>query len=319
MLKRIISNIKTNQQLRRKVETGNKAQDNVWLYNFWKVRAEDMWLTRFLRYHGLMPSNKRFSFYSVFGNRRVVNYDNREVKIFITGENVHSHNFRAYSDNMLSEKKIDLSLGFDYIDDARYVRMPLWLRTQFAPEWSEKEIIEHVNRLRYPGIGERDKFAALVARYDWGNTRSQIYESLKNVGHIQCPSKVLHNDETLKTEFNDDKPAYLRQFCFNVCPENSNYKGYVTEKMFDAVASGCIPIYWGSDNQPEPDVLNHEAIILWSIGGDNSQNVSKIQHLWENKGELNDFLHQPRLKDGAEEKILLMFNKLEDKFKQVLS
>lgn len=319
MLKRIISNIKTNQQLRRKVETGNKAQDNVWLYNFWKVRAEDMWLTRFLRYHGLMPSNKRFSFYSVFGNRRVVNYDNREVKIFITGENVHSHNFRAYSDNMLSEKKIDLSLGFNYIDDARYVRMPLWLRTQFVPEWSEKEIIEHVNRLRFPEIGKRDKFAALVARYDWGNTRSQIYESLKNVGHIQCPSKVLHNDETLKTDFNDDKPVYLRQFCFNICPENSNYKGYVTEKVFDSVASGCIPIYWGSDNQPEPDVLNHEAIIFWNIGGDNSQNVSKIQHLWENKGELNDFLHQPRLKDGAEEKILLMFNKLEDKFKQVLS
>lgn len=266
-----------------------------------------------------MPSNKRFSFYSVFGNRRVVNYDNREVKIFITGENVHSHNFRAYSDNMLSEKKIDLSLGFDYIDDARYVRMPLWLRTQFAPEWSEKEIIEHINRLRYPEIGKRDKFAALVARYDWGNTRSQIYESLKNVGHIQCPSKVLHNDETLKIEFNDDKPAYLRQFCFNICPENSNYKGYVTEKVFDAIFSGCIPIYWGSDNQPEPEVLNHEAIILWNIGGDNSQNISKIQHLWENKGELNDFLHQPRLKDGAEEKILLMFKKLEDKFKQVLS
>ena len=317
MLKRIISNIKNNHQLRRKADTGNKAQDKVWLYNFWKVKAEDMWLTRFMRYHGLRPGDKRFSFYSVFGNRSVINYDKREVKIFVTGENVHSHNFGAYSDNMLSEKKTDLSLGFDYIDDARYVRMPLWLRTQFYPEWSEKEIVAHVHRLRYPEIGERDKFAALVARYDWGNTRSQIYESLKNVGHIQCPSKVLHNDETLKTDFNDDKPAYLLQFCFNICPENSNYKGYVTEKVFDAIASGCIPIYWGSDNQPEPDVLNHEAMILWNISGNNIQNVFKIQHLWANKVELNDFMHQPRLKEGAEDVILEHFFKLEKALKEL--
>lgn len=314
-----IWDIKNRIRIINKALLGNRSESRVWLYNFFDVRPENMWLTRFMRKRGLLDKAKRFSFYSVFGDKRSVRYDKRDVIVFITAENVHTPRFIDYADNMLSEKKIALALGFDYIDNPRYVRMPLWLRTQFDPEWSEKEILDHVRRLRYPDIGERDRFAALIARYDWGNTRSQIYESLAHIGQIQCPSKVLHNDDTLVSAYHDDKQAYLRQFYFNICPENSNCKGYVTEKVFDSIASGCIPIYWGSDNQPEPEVLNQEAMILWNIGGDNTQNISQIQHLWNNKGEWDDFMHQPRLIEGAEEEILLGFNQLEEAIRRVLN
>ena len=314
----MLSKIRVSRQLRQIAATGNSSADKVWLYNFWDVSAEDMWLTKFMKYRGLSKGDCRFSFYSVFGQRDLIHFDKRNVKFFITGENVHSNRFNDYVDNMLSDNKIALALGFDYIDNPRYVRMPLWLRTQFDPEWSEKEILDHVRRLRYPDIGKRDRFAALIARYDWGNTRTQIYESLVTIGQIQCPSKVLHNDDTLVSAYHDDKQAYLRQFNFNICPENSNYKGYVTEKVFDSIASGCIPIYWGSDNQPEPDVLNQDAIILWNTEGDNAQIVSRIQDLWNNKSELDAFMHQPRLIEGAEERILLMFNQIEEALGRVL-
>lgn len=32
---------------------------------------------------------------------------------------------------------------------------------------------------------------------------------------------------------------------FNLCFENCLYPGYVSEKIFDAIISGCIPVYWG--------------------------------------------------------------------------
>ena len=318
MIGKIVSKIKTKQQLRRKVEVGNKASDKVWLYNFWNVKAEEMWVTRFLKHRGLLKTEKRLSFYSVFGDKKLLDYDNRNLKIFITGENIHAHSFDSYADNLLSSKEIGLSLGFDYLDNAKYVRFPLWLRTAFQPEWTEKEIINRVEQLRFPEIGDRTKFAAMIARYDWGDTRSKICKALENIGDICCPSKVLHNDETLKTVYQDDKQAYLRQFCFNVCPENSNWPGYVTEKVFDSISAGCIPIYWGSDNKPELDVLNQNALILWDFDADNAKNIAKIENLWNNKEVLYDMLHQPRLVDGAEDVILAYFSRLENAFAELL-
>jgi hypothetical protein len=41
----------------------------------------------------------------------------------------------------------------------------------------------------------------------------------------------------------------LKNYKFNFCYENStNQKGYITEKIFDAMVGGCVPIYLGADN-----------------------------------------------------------------------
>jgi len=48
----------------------------------------------------------------------------------------------------------------------------------------------------------------------------------------------------------ETKQAVLLQSKFCVCFENArNIRGYLTEKIFDCLFAGCIPIYWG-----EPDV-----------------------------------------------------------------
>jgi len=49
---------------------------------------------------------------------------------------------------------------------------------------------------------------------------------------------------------------------FNICAENACVKGYVTEKIFEALEAGTIPIYWGDPN-PEPAILNPKRIIFW--------------------------------------------------------
>lgn len=36
----------------------------------------------------------------------------------------------------------------------------------------------------------------------------------------------------------DDKMAYLRGFRFNICSDNFNADGYVTEKLFQYVEAG---------------------------------------------------------------------------------
>ncbi len=45
------------------------------------------------------------------------------------------------------------------------------------------------------------------------------------------------------------KSDVLKKSCFTYCYENSTgLDNYITEKIFDALTCGCIPIYWGAGN-----------------------------------------------------------------------
>jgi len=46
-----------------------------------------------------------------------------------------------------------------------------------------------------------------------------------------------------------DKMATLKNFRFNICLENTNWPFYCTEKLWDAIRGGCLPIYWGEGNR----------------------------------------------------------------------
>lgn len=40
-----------------------------------------------------------------------------------------------------------------------------------------------------------------------------------------------------------------KNYKFDICYENTkNVRGYISERIFDAFAAGCIPIYWGATN-----------------------------------------------------------------------
>jgi hypothetical protein len=41
----------------------------------------------------------------------------------------------------------------------------------------------------------------------------------------------------------------LRTTRFSYCYENSrDLSNYITEKIFDSLVNGCVPVYWGADN-----------------------------------------------------------------------
>lgn len=41
------------------------------------------------------------------------------------------------------------------------------------------------------------------------------------------------------------KRAVLSRYRFAICYENTVFPGYLTEKLFDCLLAGCIPVYWG--------------------------------------------------------------------------
>lgn len=297
------------------------AQNNdraIRFYNWWDEPYEQLWLYRFVKHRNIVPNDKVLNFVSLFGKKDVAKLISDGPIVFFSGENLHSGTSCLYADYELSNTAVKLALGFDEFDDPRYLRFPLWIPFLFDPTLEDEGIRKRCTELRYPVIGERNKFAALVARFDWNKTRSQIYDAIEHIAPIGCPSQVHHNDEDLKNKFNDNKIEYLRQFAFNICPENSNSYGYVTEKVFEAIAAGCIPVYWGSYNKPEEDILNQDAIIKWNMNGDNSANIAMIEDLYAHPDRIREFMAQPRLISGAEEIICGKINRMEQKLRNLL-
>ena len=297
-----------------KMNAGRRIQ----FYNFWAQKLDQMYWNRWFEARPILLSKcfeKKVGFFSVFGNKGIIDHTDCDVNIFYSAENIHQGSFLQYSDYYLLDGRMGLSMGFDYFEHEKYIRFPNWMDVFFLTLNDVKDVCD---KLRYPDISGKSRFCALVSSHDRNGVRTSIVNSINNIDDVSCGGRFMHNDDALRTEFSDDKMQYLRQFIFNICPENSNSAGYVTEKIFQSIFSGCIPIYWGSNNRPELDVLNKDAIILWNRHGNNDDNVKLITDLMESPKLLNDFIKQPRLLPSAEEYISYTIRSVERSIEKLL-
>jgi len=205
---------------------------------------------------------ERIDFYSVFGPRTLFGRISRkpDLNIFFTGENVE--NYPSYGDHMIGSA--DLSIGFEPIDHPKYLRFPLWILYIIQPGWGLEEIEAHLElhfNTRSPE--SRNGFCCLVASHDRNGIRLKMMKEVEKYGPVDSGGKIYNNTNALKFQFKNDKAAFLQNYMFNICPENSNTPGYVTEKLFQSLECGCIPLYWGSGNRPEPEILNEGAILYY--------------------------------------------------------
>lgn len=294
-------------------------QYNVRFYNFWKQNITDMWFYRFIQArHLLNDSTKKVCFYSTFGNRNIIHLTRGNINVFFTGENLKSNEHCTYADHLLLENQLHLALGFELFEDNRYLRFPLWIMYMFSPESHDEDIKRKCDELNHPGMGNHTKFASHISRGDILGLRQNMCNMLSQIDRVDCAGKMMHNCDDLWKVFNDDKTKFLSEYKFNICPENSNCEGYVTEKVFQAIEAGCIPVYWGSFNHPEPEVLNHNAIIFWNKDGDNIHSIETIRELHHSSKLYEEFIHQNRLAAGAAEYVINKFNELESKLRNLI-
>ena len=51
-----------------------------------------------------------------------------------------------------------------------------------------------------------------------------------------------------------NKDETLQKYTFSICFENSDYNGYITEKLPQAMMGGTVPLYWGGGNYLEESI-----------------------------------------------------------------
>ena len=260
------------------------------------------------------------TYFSVFGPRRNIFLNFSKYKIFFTGEDV-TIRFPEYKDNCV--KCCDLSLGFapeEIVNAANYIRYPLWLLYYFG---NHKELcdiqaeVDAFNKRWLDLASKKTKFCSLVASHDNYGTRKQLFELLNPYEPVKCAGRIFHNDDSLITDFGDDKVKYLEQFMFNLCPENVSAPGYTTEKLFQSFDSGCIPIYYGSEGIAEPEVVDNSKIIFFD-GKNGAEVLSKVKELYENKEKYMEFMSTPPLKETAAQWIYDKNMQLQKKLAEII-
>ncbi|GAA7279778.1 glycosyltransferase family 10 [Helicobacter pylori] len=196
----------------------------------------------------------------VFGNplgsaRKILSYQNAK-RVFYTGEN-EVPNFNLF----------DYAIGFDELDfNDRYLRMPLYYaslhyKAELAHDTTAPYKIKtdspyalkpsHYFEENHPNLcalinNESDPlkrgFASFVASNSNAPKRNAFCDALNSIEPVTGGGAVRN---TLGYKVGN-KSEFLSQYKFNLCFENSQGYGYVTEKILDAYFSHTIPIYWGS-------------------------------------------------------------------------
>lgn len=239
------------------------------------------------------------------GKRYFLEKSKAKIKIFYTGEcvskNAIDKTWAKYSDNCVNEA--DLSLGFDRLNENKfknYVRFPIWINYIFGGLLDKnynkdniKKAIDDINKAK----SKKNKFASLIASHDKPKIRTEIYNKVSEIGKVSSAGKLLHNDDRLKKDFNNNKIEYLRDFKFNICPENAISEGYITEKLFDSFRAGCVPIYSGDENI-ELDLVNKNALLFYRKGEDNFEVLKEIERLNKDDKLFDSFQKQIKINNS---------------------
>ncbi|MFN3166957.1 MAG: glycosyltransferase [Phycisphaeraceae bacterium] len=190
------------------------------------------------------------------------------------------------------------------IDDPRHLRWPLY--------------IPHLNRV---GLGmasllrddtdanaepktlsalERRRFCAFIASNQSASVRNRFVQMLSRHRHVDCPGRALNNMPGHEIGAPGDtkrKIAFLQQYRFAVCFENTSTRGnegYVTEKLVDAMAAGCIPLYWG-DHRVAEDFNTNSFIDLTRYGDDTEAMSEHVMQVDQDSQKLSKLINEPWL------------------------
>ncbi len=303
-----------------KPRTVDETKDGLYrVYNAWESGgAEKLWFVRFLRRH-FPDNNTVINFLGPYGPPYFIKTRLEGKKVFYSGEDVdHPWTNRHINYGNYALKYVDLAMGYGDVTNEKYLRIPNWFLRFFPPESEEKDIREKIRRMndtRYP----KNRECVLINRHDGHGTRELIYNGVKDILDVSLAGPWRNNTDELWTKFGDNKELYMRSFKFNICAEHNNTMNYVSEKLFDAFISDCIPIYYGSCNNPEPGRINRDAVIFWSKDGNNEESRKKILELKNNENYYKEFMSQPKLLPAMEEYVIDRFARLKGHFARILN
>ena len=184
------------------------------------------------------PSEADICFVTVYGTSfKKILADYSSKTILWLGENIRPNTLTS-----------GFSISFDFHSySGRNFRLPLWFS---EIDWFGTGIgvvdrnLVH-SRLVEPSfdnlnISDRD-FCITIFNNPEG-TRLEALRILQTIGSVSCYGRPFGNWFPTYESY-QEKLNKMGNYLFNLCPENSYYPGYYTEKCIHAKLAGSVPIY----------------------------------------------------------------------------
>lgn len=234
---------------------------------------ENHWLYKILekKYDIVLSDTPDYLFFSCFGNQYLT-YDC--IRIFISNEavypNLNLYDYAVtYSDFTVTDRLLPNRDAFEHL---KYKRLA-----------DSKEDARAVLR-------QKSGFCNFVYTNGYADIfREELFRQLSEYKKVDSGGKFLNNIGYHV----EDLLSFQRQYKFSIACENSFYKGYITEKLINALNAKTIPIYWG-----DPDVckiINQKAIINCHEYPDMESIIKEVERLDKDDEAYMEKLQEPIL------------------------
>ncbi len=251
---------------------------------------------------------------TAFRNNKI--YDQVTPKIFILSEVV-----RPKPDGQegleiikVNPDEFDLTVGFDYIDHPKYLRIPLYYifyKDQISTDFH-----------RGTCDPSKKQFACfMVSNSGWNEyndgckLRNRIFHKLSLYKTVASGGRYL-NTTNGPIPSGDKEKEWISNCKFFINYENQTYPGYNTEKVAQSYIQGAIPIYY---SHPEGlKDINKKAIIYAGDFESEDQLVEYIKTV-DNDDELYCKIWNEKLINDKSKNYSVLKENLKDKIRSIMN
>ncbi len=219
----------------------------------------------------------------------------KNLIVLYVAEPILKFQFGYYAGQIYKHKKYHYVFGCVNNRPFSSVKFPLYY-TSFK---HSSDVFENVNNYVKSCDPTKKLFATLISRHDPIKIRKVIFQLMNSFGHISCPGRLFNNCSNDVVNLIGN-PAWIKQFVFNICPENfgASHLGYITEKLMNACLGGAIPIYFGELDNLDERIFNRKRILF--VNPNNLMELyDVVRQLMSNSSKLIDFYRQDVFMPGA--------------------
>jgi len=235
--------------------------------------------------------NPDIVFHSMYTHNHMKYDMNKHIKILYTGENYRpNYNETHYS------------FSFDYLNDDRNYRLPLWalmfnwFNRPYNPN-RDHAYLHNIDDFMNKKFQKKSKFCSFIVSNPNAFDRIKFAIKTNQYKRIDCPGRVLNNMNPIFGRGDQiEKIEFLKDYKFNICFENSSNPGYCTEKIIHSMFMNCIPIYWG-DTLVGND-FNTNSFLNFHDFSSEDELLSKIIEVDNNEKLYMDIMSEPWFKEN---------------------
>ncbi len=222
-------------------------------------------------------------FFSCFGFEHL-NYSCK--KIFYTGENVKP-----------DYRYCDFSFSFED-NSKKNFHLPHFV--EFDHFFDFKNANNDIPEIKSFRNMKKSKFCSFMATNYKAKERIDFVKKLMEYKRVDCAGPVLYNmgeknnlQERTKIDWRKEKLQIIQHYKFTIAFENFSTNNYVTEKIFQPLLVGSIPIYWGAPNIEE--YFNPKCYINVNDFNSFEDVIEKIKEIDRNDDLYQSFFEEPAI------------------------